>query len=189
MHPIEHLRYLARVGDAPASWLVPEAAEALRGLLGDRNALVLGSRKLLEHHPACGPLWWLCGRILVARDPALGIEDLIETFVEDPTPLESSLALAGADGSPRILEVAMATGTRVAIDQPVPGDEPVWVAAGVGTLVPEAVFQFALERTGFEVVSATAIERVVRPSGAGGVALLRGAPDVPLVPELFTRDP
>lgn len=189
MHPIEHLRYLARVGPAPASWLVPEVAEALHGLVGDRNALVLGSRKLLEHHAACGPLWWLCGRVLTARDPASELRALERAFLDDPTPLESSLALAGADDTPALVEATMAASSGVLVDAPVPSDGPVWVVAGVGTLVHDAIFEFATRRTHCGVVATERIERVIRPSGVGGAALLRGAPDAPLVPELFPRDP
>lgn len=154
MHPIEYLRYVARAGDAPAEWLVPEAAEALRGLIGDHNALVMGCRKLLEHHPHRGPMWWLCGHVLAARDPHGVLDELIVEFERDPTPLQLSLALAdvppGAGGSPLIVETTLASAAGVLVGDQLPGSTTaagsggggpqLWVVAGVGTVVPVEIF-------------------------------------------------
>ena len=41
---------------------------ALSGLGQDSGALVLSGRRLLQHHPASGPLTWLCARVLCADD-------------------------------------------------------------------------------------------------------------------------
>ncbi len=204
MHPIEYLRYVARSGDAPAEWLVPEAAEALRGLIGDHQALVMGCRKLLEHHARCGPMWWLCGHVLGARNARAVIDDLLETFLDDPTSLQLSLALADVDAggpeTPLIVQAALLAepGVVVADDPAGPGtvgtgDRPVWVVAGVGTLVPVEIFTAVTggEPTGrrrrVEVIDAENIACVVRPDGIHGAEALRGGPDVPFIPELLAR--
>lgn len=154
MHPIEHLRSLARAGDLPAEWLIPESAEALEGLIGDRNALVMGCRKLLEHHAVCGPMWWLCGQVLTARDPRRALDRLVEVFLDDPTSLHLSLALADVDGdgpdAPRIVEASLAAAGGVVPVQPFdPRDfattsagvsGAVWVVAPLGTVVPDEIF-------------------------------------------------
>ncbi|HET8929341.1 MAG TPA: hypothetical protein VFN21_01665, partial [Acidimicrobiales bacterium] len=157
MHPIEYLRYVARAGDAPPDWLIPEAAEALRGLIGDHQALVMGCRKLLEHHARCGPMWWLCGQVLTSRDPHRVLDDLVERFLADPTPLQLSLALVdatpGTADSPLIVEAALASAAGVVArdgtfgGSPPPGAESagreIWVVAGIGTLVPVEIFAAA----------------------------------------------
>lgn len=48
--------------------LVSESAPALARLGDDNGALVLSSRRLVEHHPASGPLAWLCARVLCGDD-------------------------------------------------------------------------------------------------------------------------
>ena len=45
-----------------------ESAPALAALAHDSGALTLACRRLLEHHPASGPLAWLCARVLGAED-------------------------------------------------------------------------------------------------------------------------
>ena len=66
MHPIERLRHVARAGDMDASLLAEEAAIALGGLAFEPRALVPATRRLLEFHPSCAPLWWVCAELLAA---------------------------------------------------------------------------------------------------------------------------
>lgn len=68
-HPIEHLRWVARAEGAGASVLTREAAAALASVGDDLPALVTGCRRIIERHPAVGPLWWLSARMLAADDP------------------------------------------------------------------------------------------------------------------------
>lgn len=65
---MERLRYLARAGAVGHRVLVHESVPALSGLGRDSAALVLSCRRLLQHHPASGPLTWLCARVLSADD-------------------------------------------------------------------------------------------------------------------------
>ncbi|MDQ6617950.1 MAG: hypothetical protein M3083_25205 [Actinomycetota bacterium] len=71
MHPIEHLRYVARASGADPSLLIREAAEALAGVVQVEPAgLVPACRRLIERHLTVGPVWWLAARVLTAADPA-----------------------------------------------------------------------------------------------------------------------
>ncbi|HEV2811155.1 MAG TPA: hypothetical protein VGV93_12265 [Acidimicrobiales bacterium] len=65
---MERLRHLARAGAIGHRVLVEESVPALSGLGQDSGALVLSGRRLLQHHPASGPLTWLCARVLCADD-------------------------------------------------------------------------------------------------------------------------
>lgn len=69
MHPIERLRDVARVDGAGPSLLAREAATALASIADDPASLVTGCRRLVDHHPSVGPLWWLGARLLAAGDP------------------------------------------------------------------------------------------------------------------------
>ena len=64
VHPIERLRYVARASGAPQGTLVRETAAALGSLAFDPAGLVTACRRVLDRHPASGPLWWLAARVL-----------------------------------------------------------------------------------------------------------------------------
>jgi hypothetical protein len=159
MHPIEHLRFLARSNDPSPDWLVPEAAEALRALAGDRSDLVMASRKLLERQPFCGPLWWLCGRVLLAPDPRRAVDAALAEYDRDDTPLQVSMALDPAgqlddldaidDEPPLLIECLMIGPSGVVVAVPDPAvarvggaherGAPVWAVGGVGRVVPARI--------------------------------------------------
>ena len=69
-HPIERLRWVARAEGAGASLLAREAAGALATIGDDLAGLLTGCRRLIDRHPAVGPLWWLSARALAAEDPS-----------------------------------------------------------------------------------------------------------------------
>jgi hypothetical protein len=92
VHPIERLRYVARAGDADAAVLVQEAAAALAGLGDDAGGMLLSCRRLLARHPASGPLWALCARMLVSADPVGEGYRFASMVEDDPT----GRVLAGA---------------------------------------------------------------------------------------------
>lgn len=85
MHPIEHLRYVARAGGADPVDLAAEAAHALGAFDDDPAGLVAAARQLVARHRAVGPLWWLCSRVLVAPDPMVEALAAAEELAEDPT--------------------------------------------------------------------------------------------------------
>ncbi|HEX7165897.1 MAG TPA: hypothetical protein VF230_02840 [Acidimicrobiales bacterium] len=68
-HPIERLRWVARAQGAGPSVLAREAAAALASVGDDPAALVTGCRRIIERHPAAGPLWWLAARMLASGEP------------------------------------------------------------------------------------------------------------------------
>jgi hypothetical protein len=85
VHPLEHLRYVARSGWYDQRALVGEAADALRSLVDDPVGLVTSTRRLLEQQPTCAPLYWLCARLLLAPDPVRELREAMRTFDADPT--------------------------------------------------------------------------------------------------------
>ena len=85
VHPIERLRYVARARGADAESLVRETAGALRGLGLDPSGLVVASRRIVERHPDCGPLWWLCARLLTSSDPLAASRNAVDEITLDDT--------------------------------------------------------------------------------------------------------
>ena len=97
MHPIEHLRYLARAGQVDAPDLVLETASALSGLVLDPASVVVTTRRIVERHPLCGPLWWLCAHVVTASEPYRALHDCVEQVHADRT--AEHLAGEIADGA------------------------------------------------------------------------------------------
>jgi hypothetical protein len=85
MMPFERLRAIARHG-ADDRTLVAEAADCLAEFDGDPAGLVVTCRRLLHHHPACGPLWWLCARVLTAPEASDAAWEAEELVRDDRTP-------------------------------------------------------------------------------------------------------
>ncbi|MGI9052835.1 MAG: hypothetical protein ACR2HQ_09330 [Ilumatobacteraceae bacterium] len=85
MHPIERLRYVARARGADAESLVRETAGALRGLGLDPSGLVVACRRIVARHPTCGPLWWLCARLLTSTDPHVAARSAVVEIGDDRT--------------------------------------------------------------------------------------------------------
>jgi hypothetical protein len=97
MHPIEHLRYIARADGADPRVLVAETASALRSLRADSAGLVVACQRIVQRHPLCGPLWWLCSRVVTAGD---SMDEARRAAAEiDADPTASHLAAALADES------------------------------------------------------------------------------------------
>lgn len=93
MHPIEHLRYVARARGADASSLVREAATALASLRADHASLVIAGRRIVERHPEVGPLWWMCAHLLTSDDPTERAWEIAEQIDADRTPRRVAEAL------------------------------------------------------------------------------------------------
>lgn len=64
MHPIEHLRYVARAAGEGPALLAREAAGALAAFSDDPAGLVIACRRLVDRQPTQGPIWWLAARVL-----------------------------------------------------------------------------------------------------------------------------
>ncbi len=113
MHPVERLRSLARAGPLEHAVLVREGAVALGALAGDPAGLLLSCRRLLQHHPASGPLRWLCARVLASHEPRREAWRCVQEIDDDPTAgqLRTELPEAGLVvvlGWPEVVSEALA---------------------------------------------------------------------------------
>lgn len=104
MHPIEHLRHVARATGADPALVASEAAAALAQMAALEPAgLVPACRRLIERHLTSGPVWWLSARILgaddqrgAARQAASELDrDLTARHLADALPEGSSAAILG----------------------------------------------------------------------------------------------
>ena len=84
VHPIEHLRYVARSRGGDPADLARETAIALGSLRADPANLVVASRRIVGRHPEAGQMWWLCAQLLLADDPSSLAWDLADRLVADP---------------------------------------------------------------------------------------------------------
>ncbi|MDQ6783645.1 MAG: hypothetical protein M3063_09425 [Actinomycetota bacterium] len=84
MHPIERLRYVARVGGADAGLVAAEAGYALAAVAAEDPAgLVPACRRLVDRHTMSGPMWWLAARVLASPDPAGAARQAAHAISED----------------------------------------------------------------------------------------------------------
>jgi hypothetical protein len=94
MHPIERLRWIARASGEPSATIASEAAWALGELAQSEPAAVLtASRRLVERHPACGPLWWVCAQLVMSDDPSRTAASTAGELASDPVPQRVAAAL------------------------------------------------------------------------------------------------
>lgn len=94
MHPIERLRWIARAEGEPPSLVATEAAFTLAELAAYEPAAVLtAARRLVERHPACGPLWWASARVAGSDEPAAAADAVAAALLSDPTPQRIAEAL------------------------------------------------------------------------------------------------
>ena len=93
MHPIEHLRYVARAQGADPSSLVEETAHALGSLHFDPSGLVVACRRIVERHPFTGPLWWLCANVVTSAEPFEAVWELSDEVRSDRTGAELAAVL------------------------------------------------------------------------------------------------
>jgi hypothetical protein len=82
--PAERLRAVTR-RRVDEDRLAIEAADALAGFASEPASLVVACRRVLAHHRSCGPLWWVCARILAAADPTMGARDAARLLESDRT--------------------------------------------------------------------------------------------------------
>src|SRR5690349_18952317 len=86
MHPIEHLRHVARATGADPALVATEAASGLAQMAEiDPAGLVPACRRLIERHLTSGPVWWLSARVLGADDQRRAARDAAMALSRDPT--------------------------------------------------------------------------------------------------------
>ena len=83
MLPFERLRALARYSGDDTD-LVLEAADCLSDFGADPQLLTV-CRRLLAHHPASGPLWWLCAHVVAGTNPTQAAHDAARRLRDDRT--------------------------------------------------------------------------------------------------------
>jgi hypothetical protein len=94
MHPIEHLRYVARATGADPAVVAREAAAALADMARLEPAgLVPACRRLIERHLVSGPVWWMSARILGADDPVQAARAVMSELAGDETDQHLASAL------------------------------------------------------------------------------------------------
>src|ERR1700689_4842391 len=104
MHPIERLRWIAGAEDEPAASLASEAAWTLGELARDEPTAVLtASRRLLDRHPACGPLWWVCAKLAGADDAVEVARGAAVELCSDSTPDRIAAALRASFAASDVL--------------------------------------------------------------------------------------
>lgn len=262
MHPIERLRFVARSKGAPADLLVEESAAALAAFGDDPAGLVSACRRIIDRQLACGPLWWLCARLLCAPDPLAEARAAVAEITSDPTgdhlvskvPDDATVVVVGWPGqsvgalgrrgdltvlavdvagesdslvrrldhagtdacevAPRGLGAAVAAADLVLLDAHAVGpghalvpsgsraaaataradDVPVWLASGVGRILPGRMWEALVGRWEASVDPLDSLEEVMAldlvDSAAGVVGVVDVADalkscDCPVAPELF----
>ncbi|MDA8047672.1 MAG: hypothetical protein M0Z30_20980 [Actinomycetota bacterium] len=86
MHPIEHLRYVARATGADPAAVAAEAADALVQMARMQPAgLVPACRRLIDRHLVAGPVWWLSAKMLREEDPVVAGRQAAQALEGDPT--------------------------------------------------------------------------------------------------------
>ena len=174
VHPIERLRFVARARGVPDDVLAVEAAQALLTFADDPAALTAACRRVLARQPACGPLWWVCARLITAESARLAAWESVELLESDTTCAEASFAVDAADGGepPVVLLRASAFGSDAALvpstelevlhrlevrsagldprESPEPSVLPaqVWLVGGVGRHLAEPLWETALAHLG-----------------------------------------
>lgn len=93
MHPMERLRAVARAEGVGPGAVARDMASALCGLGGDPAGLVTACRRLVERHPASGPVLWLASRVLCAADPVAEAGRAAAELEADTTPAALASAL------------------------------------------------------------------------------------------------
>lgn len=93
MHPIEHLRFIARSSGADQRVLVHETASALRALGDDPAGLLVSCRRIIERHPTSGAMWWFAANVLASPEPRAACRDAAAVVTDDITPLVLADAL------------------------------------------------------------------------------------------------
>ena len=96
VHPIEHLRYVARSHGADPVEIALEAADALGSVARDTSATLVAARRLVEHHPVNAQLWSVCAHAVTAMDPYSAIGDVARAISNDATATHLADALESA---------------------------------------------------------------------------------------------
>lgn len=206
MHPIERLRYVARVGDAPDRFLVAESAHGLAAFSHDQNALLVAVRQLIARHPRSTGLLCLAAHMLHDVDPSSAAYEFAEKLESDRSiDHAESIAVAEAGGTDVIDSIASGSdmvlcpsGTRAWVEHARDAGRSVVVVTPTGSRLPSMLWRGFLDRNSFpvdvaqgnrnsgpELLSVGCFDDLI---DSNGVTPLAGwVPDCPDVAELSRR--
>ena len=196
---MEVLRWVADLSGADPADLVAESASAMRGLSHDPAALVLVARRLVDHHPTCGPLWTMCARAMTSADPSASLSESARAAARDGAHARADelletrdaarpavlVALACATGDDGTLAIVEPKGTRRASRARMEGRDA-WLVVPAGACVPRAMWDEMLRRApDAEVLAVADTDLVVRSSGTWPAQAWRAEPECPPCPGLL----
>jgi hypothetical protein len=180
--PAERLRAVTRRSIADHA-LAGEAADALAGFASEPASLVVACRRVLAHHPAHAPLWWVCARILAAPEPVAAAREAARLLDGDGTanrlaatlPLVDEGQIIAVVGWPHAADQALAERVDLpAVAVRVEGNDPVYdvrrrdTERNIRVVDP---WDPALENVARLVIPAAAIgpEAALVPEGVGAL--------------------
>ena len=196
--------------------MVEEAADALGFFANEQRALITACRQLLSRQPGVGPLWWLCNRLVLSKDPraeaSLVLEECwnfspsghLESIGMDPgAVIVVHTDAAGVDAGE--LDTGRKGGGRgasrsalVSVDTIQQIDEAhstglaVWIVMGPGVWLPTMVWEEVKERCGADqrndwtIVDLDRMTGIHTPDGKIAPDQL-GPSTMPVAPELLVR--
>ena len=107
VHPIERLRYVARAGSAPDSFLVAESVPALAAFSHDPNAMLVALKGLITRQPESPGLLGLAAHMVHSLDPVSAGWAFADDLHADRTAdIAETLAIAESGGTDVIDSVA-----------------------------------------------------------------------------------
>lgn len=107
MHPIERLRYVARAGSAPDSFLVAESVPALAAFAREPNALLVALKGLITRQPDSPGLLGLAAHMVHSLDPIAAGWSYADELTEDRTAdIAETVAITEAGGTDVIDSIA-----------------------------------------------------------------------------------
>ncbi len=193
MHPIEHLRYVARSGGAPEHLLLSEAVQALSMFSSGPTDLLIPIRQLVARLPESPGLVALGARMLHDLDPLGAAWEFVDAVRDDPTAGHADGVVATEAAGVDVIESVVSTkgefvgaaGTTVWIDTAKASGRAVYVVTPLGSRLPRPLYEGFVSRISaeqaIERIDVAAIDELIGPDG---VDRDRWSPDCPDAPEL-----
>lgn len=196
MHPIERLRYVARAGSAPDSFLVAESMPALAAFAHDPNALLIALKGLISRQPESPGLLGLAAHMLHSLDPISAGWTYADDLTEDQTvDIAEMVAISESGGTDVIDTVASGidadsgelmmlcpTGTEAWINSARAAGRSVVAVTPKGSRLPKMLWTRFRANHQHELLVANVFDDVIGPLGV--TPLGDWQPDCPDVAEV-----
>ncbi len=145
VHPIEHLRYVARSGGAPDHLLLTESLQALAMFSRGPTELLIPLRQLIVRLPDIPSIVVLGARMLHDLDPLTAGWDLVEEVERDPTAGHADALVASEGAGVDVIEtiasgptsVLAAAGTETWIESARAAGRAVYAVTPLATRLPK----------------------------------------------------